>query len=218
MEDRIALRAIKHIVVNSAIVTRIIAHADAPQWKTVAQYRARVNKLCPPIPVFTMRLSEELAKKALRLRVAKQHTAAAPGAVSVSISTAEVKEVQEQVKDHFSKKRKRVVLLESFNNGPQLKVRLDTSLRHYAVKIGSRTLGSRTLGSGPNTGKEVAAALTCIVCGGGSAAKRCNVCGVPLHVHNHKGQTKDCFFRFHNNKRLDLTPSRKNKKPDMNDN
>jgi len=104
-------------------------------------------------------------------------------------------------------------LLESFNNGLQMNMRLDQTLRHCAVKIGKRTLGS-----GPNAGKEVARSLTCIVCGMTDAARRCQVCGVPLHVANSKGQTKDCFFRFHNNKRIDMTPSRKNKKPATNDN
>jgi hypothetical protein len=211
VELRVALRAIKHIVVNTAIVTRIIAHADAPQWTTIAQYRARVNRLCPSISSFTFQLSKDLAKKALEVRVSKKRTAAAHGEMTdkvVSASPAELKEIQEKVKDHYAKKRRRVTLLEDFNHGQLLNVRLDSSLRHCGVKIGTKTIAG---------GATKNLTLTCIVCGKEGAARRCKICGVSLHMTDNKGQKKDCFYRFHCNKKLDMTPSRKKSTPAAND-
>jgi hypothetical protein len=193
MEQRIVLRAMKHVLINTAIFERCVQQVDSG-WETLTQFRKKVSNNADSISSFAHDLAKDLAAQALSIRhkATVAHTRAAGGAPSeTELSCEAIAEVTEQ----GSSQKRRKAITDCFNKGNPKKVRLGKGIH---MKHIPKQFGTRETQEGVNKGTKTVIQRMCMLCGGHSASY-CGTCGVTLHTTrtDTNANVAPCFARWH---------------------
>ena len=211
---KLAIRAIKHMVVNAYTLSKVlrVGKSQSVENLTLKMFRQRANRL-EPLSRFADGLSMELfltaqdKKAQLQAGIVPMETVENNGAV---LTRENIIELQETVKG----KRKRKAKVALFNTGDHKKLRLSNYNGcvhvpnvHKSVTIGKTIVPALNKNGEPNklVGLEIAVQQHCILCTKKTTIK-CSACDLALCLHNQSNNTKSssCYDRWHSLKRIDL--------------
>jgi hypothetical protein len=208
IDQKIAIRTLKQVVVNSAVLWRLQqVKLKGEVWSTLSQLRQRCNAV------------EPLNKFALELCVELLTYLSTGNLDGIQGTTGDLDDTQGTQNDPESSqltqvelhravetlKRQRGSILAQCNKGIHKRMHLSKNVSHNWRALGKKTV--KTVQDGQETVTSYQIQKVCVVCGG-VATNECTICKVPLHTTRLNGSkaASPCFSRWHNNQRIDLNP------------